>query len=344
MTTRCLLRRSTAVRPCPNQMAAIEQTRRFKEAQRKDTMLLRDTRDTPDVRATALSRVSGLAGTAAGIVLIGAMTLTLGGCGGGTVASKVQVGQIAFTDANGNAATSLNALKVGSGSYLDAVVTNDPQALGINWSVTCSSALPPGTPVPPGQTVDESCGTFTAGHTATAPVPSYASSGVGVVTLYQAPAAVPSTGTVTIYAAATVDPSVRSSLTLTIIGLPISVGFAPAPPTSLALNATAQVGALVSNDSNNGGVKWSVTCASIACGSFSATQTPSVTQTTYTAPDAVPVGGTVTITATSVTDPTKFTSAAVTISQPAPADRAFAVSADSASAGVDPVKLQGESR
>lgn len=279
---------------------------------------------------------------AALLSLLTAALLT--GCGAGTTSSSVQVGPIAFTDINGNAAPAVTSLKVGAGSYLDAVVKNDPQQLGINWSVTCSSALPPGTPLPPGETVDASCGTFTAAHTATAPVPSYASSGAGVVTFYQAPAAVPSNGTVTLTAAATVDPSVSTTLTLTIIGIPISVGFAPAPPASLDVNGTAQIGALVSNDSSVGGVKWSVTCASIACGSFSAAQTPSVTKTTYTAPDAVPVGGTVSITATSVTDPTKFTSAEVTITQPASASAASAPTEFFASASELPAMLQGESR
>jgi hypothetical protein len=284
---------------------------------------------TSPLRAALLSLLTGVA---------------LSGCGTGTTSSSVQVAPIAFTDINGNAAPAVTSLKVGAGSYLDAVVKNDPQQLGINWSVTCSSALPPGTPLPPGETVDQSCGTFTAAHTATAPVPSYASSGAGIVTFYQAPAAVPSNGTVTLTAAATVDPSVSTSLTLTIVGIPISVGFAPAPPSSLAVNATAQIGVLVSNDSSAGGVKWSVTCASIACGSFSATQTPSVTKTTYTAPDAVPVGGTVTITATSVTDPTKFTSAEVTVTQAASAARPTAPSEFFASAGAAPAMLQGESR
>ena len=254
--------------------------------------------------------------------------LMLSGCGGGTMTEHVQVGQIAFTDINGNKAPTLTSLKVGTGTYLDTTITNDPQLLGANWSVTCASALPIGTPLPPGQTVDESCGTFTASHTATAPVPSFASSGAGIVTFYQAPAAVPTNGTVTITAAATVDPSVSQTLTLTIIGLPISVGFAPAPPSSLGINGTAQIGALVSNDSSAGGVEWSVTCASIACGSFSASKTPSVTKTTYTAPDAVPVGGNVTITATSVTDPTKFVTAQVTITQATSAAQSPAASRD----------------
>lgn len=239
-------------------------------------------------------------------------------CGAGSSAtSKTQIGPIAFTDANGNPVTAVQSFKVGNGTYLDTVVTNDPQTLGVNWSVSCGSQLPPGTTLPPGQPVDASCGTFTAVHTFTAPVPSYAASGAGIVTYYEAPIAVPLTGTVTVYASATSDPSVFTSQTFTIIGLPISVGFAPGPPSSIAVNGSAQIGALVSNDPNAGGVKWSVACGSIACGSFSASETPSVTRTTYTAPDAVPEGGAVTITATSVTDPTKFATVTVTIS-PAP--------------------------
>ena len=269
-----------------------------------------------------------------------AVTLTLSGCGGGSVTSKPQIGAIGFTDANGIKADAVTSLKVGTGSYLDAIVTNDPQLLGINWTVNCASKLAPGTPLPPGQTVDESCGTFTAVHTATGPVPSFAATGAGVVTFYQAPNAVPSNGTVTVYAATTIDPSIFTSLTITIVGLPISIGFAPAPPASLALNATAQVGALVSNDSAAGGVKWSVTCASIACGSFNPAQTVSVVQTTYTAPDSVPVDGTVTITATSVTDPTKTATTQVTITQPASAS---AKPADSIR-GAFLAQLQGESR
>ena len=236
----------------------------------------------------------------------------LAGCGGGAKSGPA-ISPIAFTDANGVTAPAVTSFKVGAGTYMDATITSDDEALGVNWSVSCGSALPPGSPLPPGQTTDQSCGTFTAVHTVTAPVPSYATSGAGIVTYFQAPNAVPSTGTVTVYASATSSPSVYTSATFTIIGVPIGIGFAPAPPASLTVSGTAAIGALVSNDSANGGVNWTVTCGSMACGSFSAAETPSVTKTTYTAPDAVPMGGFVTITATSVTDPTKSVSAAVTI-------------------------------
>jgi hypothetical protein len=73
------------------------------------------------------------------------------------------------------------------------------------------------------------------------------------------------------------------------------------------------VAAAVKNDSAGGGVSWS--CAPVsACGSFSPTSTASGGATTYTAPTTVPMGGSATIIATSVTDSSKNASAAVVIS------------------------------
>lgn len=97
----------------------------------------------------------------------------------------------------------------------------------------------------------------------------------------------------------------------------IAVALASPPPTTLAVNAQTQLTANVSNDSANGGVKWTATCGSSgACGTFSNASTASGASTTYTAPAAVPGGNTVTVTATSVTDATKSASATITISAP----------------------------
>jgi hypothetical protein len=96
----------------------------------------------------------------------------------------------------------------------------------------------------------------------------------------------------------------------------ISVAFSPAAPTSINTSATASLTAAVSNDSANGGVTWSVKCASSTCGSFSASSTPSGTATTYTAPAAAPSPAMVTVTATSVTDTTKTASASITVGPP----------------------------
>jgi hypothetical protein len=96
---------------------------------------------------------------------------------------------------------------------------------------------------------------------------------------------------------------------------PISVSLSTTPA-SLAISAPQAVTATVTNDTKSAGVTWSVSCGSAgACGSFSATTSPSGTSVTYTAPPAVPTGNTVTITATSVTDTTKSASATITIAK-----------------------------
>ncbi|MGB8010472.1 MAG: hypothetical protein WCF68_02590 [Terriglobales bacterium] len=86
-----------------------------------------------------------------------------------------------------------------------------------------------------------------------------------------------------------------------------------APPSSIDTGAYAGIAADVANDSKNAGVKFS--CAPAGdCGSFTPASIASSIPTCYLAPESVPEGGTVTITATSNTDPTKFvTSSAITI-------------------------------
>ena len=96
----------------------------------------------------------------------------------------------------------------------------------------------------------------------------------------------------------------------------ISVAFSPQAPTSVDAGSTASLTAIVSNDSANGGVKWSVTCGSGQCGSFSATSTSSGAATKFTAPGSAPNPATVTVTATSVTDSTKSASATISIAAP----------------------------
>jgi len=95
----------------------------------------------------------------------------------------------------------------------------------------------------------------------------------------------------------------------------ISVLLSTAPPNSLQTGANAPVAATVMNDSANKGVTWSCMPAG-ACGSFNPAATASGAMTTYTAPAAVPQGGSVTIIATSVSDNTKTASAIVTITAP----------------------------
>lgn len=248
------------------------------------------------------------------VALLSAGLVVVPGCSTG--ATKPQVEGVTFTDIDGTALkTPPTSLTVGQGTYVDVMLTGDSQLLGADWSVVCGSALPPGTPLPPGQPQDESCGTFTPAHTMSGPIPTYVTNAVTAryVALYVAPAAPPKQGVVTLYSSATADHSRSSSVTLTISGQPIAVGFAPAPPTSLQVGASVQFKAALNNDVTNAGVRWSVICGSTDCGFFGPVETISGVATTYVAPATIPTGGSVQITATSIGDPTKAISATVSI-------------------------------
>jgi hypothetical protein len=91
------------------------------------------------------------------------------------------------------------------------------------------------------------------------------------------------------------------------------VALSGTPPTTLAIGSTASLTAVVTNDSKNAGVTWSVTCGSAQCGSFAPASTASAAATTYTPPAAPPSPVTVTVTATSVTDTTKTATAIISI-------------------------------
>jgi hypothetical protein len=187
-------------------------------------------------------------------------------------------------------------------SNFAAIVAGDPDAKGVNWTVTCVPA-----PIPQG-----SCGTITE-HTAS-----------GYPTTYSAPInydeqTVPVNGTVTITGASSADPSKTVSATIQVTATPpISVGFNEAPPVSMLTGATANLVAVVLNDSSNAGADFALTCGSTnPCGTIVPAHTSGTIGafTVYTAPNIVPVDGTVTITAASTADPTQTVSATVTIKQ-----------------------------
>jgi hypothetical protein len=94
---------------------------------------------------------------------------------------------------------------------------------------------------------------------------------------------------------------------------PITVEFSTPPPGSLAAGTSAMVAATVSNDTSNGGVNWTATCAAADCGQFSPTHTASGAASTYTAPATLPNPPAVTITATSASDSSQSASGQVTI-------------------------------
>jgi hypothetical protein len=174
------------------------------------------------------------------------------------------------------------SLAVGGIALMSVLLTNDVTSVGANWTATCNSS---------------DCGSFSSTLTTS-----------GVQTTYTAPSAVPTGGAVTITATSAADSTKSISKTVTI--LPITVAVSPAT-FSVTASGTASLKATVTNDVKSAGVTWS--CGSTGCGGFSSSKTASGTATTYTAPAAVPAGGTVTITATSANDGTTSASATATI-------------------------------
>jgi len=199
----------------------------------------------------------------------------------------------AYSGSSGQIAVSLTtmppaSMQSGATATIAATVANDASNKGVTWSCAPSA----------------SCGSFAPAQTAS-----------GAATTYAAPATAPPGGSVTITAIAVGDTTKSAVTKIIITATPISVAITTAPGASMQTNATTSVTATVSNDSTNKGVTWS--CApSTSCGSFTPTQTASGAPTTYTAPANAPAGGSVTLTATSVSDTTKSATANVSITAP----------------------------
>jgi hypothetical protein len=83
-------------------------------------------------------------------------------------------------------------------------------------------------------------------------------------------------------------------------------------PTTLAAGTASNVVATVTHDSATGGVKWTCMPAG-SCGTFSLMQTASGMPSAYTAPPVAPSGGSVTIIATSVANPSRSATMTVAI-------------------------------
>jgi hypothetical protein len=113
---------------------------------------------------------------------------------------------------------------------------------------------------------------------------------------------------------------------------PISTSVSPASA-SVQVNQSAQFTATVQNDPQNKGATWSLggsDCSGVACGTLSNITSTSVS---YTAPAAVPNPAGVTLTATSVSDPSKMATSAITITAAPVISISVAPSSSSVSAG-----------
>jgi hypothetical protein len=218
------------------------------------------------------------------------------GCGHGSqVAAKATpISAVASTGTTDQ----INALVIGETATLTMSPTSDTAGTGVDWRVTCG-----GSPIT-GSITNGACGTLSASHTAD-----------GIGTVFTAPSAVPIGTSVTISATVTSNPSQVSSISLTILASHVAVSFSLDLVTSLEVNTTASFAAKVTNDPVGAGVIWSASCGTAACGSFNPVTT-TIQTTTYTAPSVVPPGGSVTITATSLTDTTAHASITLQITPP----------------------------
>jgi hypothetical protein len=96
-------------------------------------------------------------------------------------------------------------------------------------------------------------------------------------------------------------------------GPPVSVSLSPSSTQSVQQGQTVSISAIVPNDLSNKGVTWSLSgtgCTGTACGSLT---NQTATSLTYNAPTAIPSNLTVTVTATSVANPSKFASIIIAV-------------------------------
>jgi len=128
----------------------------------------------------------------------------------------------------------------------------------------------------------------------------------GSSAVYLAPSVAPSPASVTVVATSVADPTKTASTSVTVVPV-IAVTVSPTGA-SVPTGTTQQFKASVTGTSNTA-VAWSVTgtgCSGVACGTIN-------TSGFYTAPAVVPSPATVTVTATSVADPTKSSAVNLTI-------------------------------
>jgi hypothetical protein len=205
------------------------------------------------------------------------------------------------------------SVESGGTQQFTATVSGDPSNGGVTWTLVYGyhSCNP----------LTRRCGPIQYQSCAVCGMLSPASTASGAPTSYTAPAHFvpphPPVGFfVVVYLQATsvTNTTALSGASITILSISVSVS---PTPLSVALNATQQLTATVANDGTNSGVAWSLTqngvSCSPGCGTIAPASTASGSAATYTAPSAVPPLAVLTVTATSVEDPTKSAAATVTI-------------------------------
>ena len=181
------------------------------------------------------------------------------------------------------APASATVLASTNGNFI-ATVFGDATNKGVTWTVSCSTSP---------------CGSVTPTSTAS-----------GTATTFTAPPLPANDLVVTIAATSVANALGAASATVTVPA--ITVGTQPTSATVVA-TTTQQFTATVANDPSKKGVTWTVSCSADSCGTLSSNATASGAAVTYTAPNIPASDLTVTVTASSVTDTTKSSSATVTV-------------------------------
>ena len=192
---------------------------------------------------------------------------------------------------------------IGTQSFT-ATVQYDTKNLGVNWTLTQAGAS-----CTPG------CGTISAQTSAS-----------GAPITYTAPASLPNPTSVALTATSVSDSSKSQAATITVTPA-VSVGVTPTP-ISVQFNAIQFFTATVQNDAANQGVNWTMSgpgCSGATCGTVSPNTSLSGVPIKYTGPNSVPAPSTVTLTATSKTDPARNGPAAITVT-PNPGTTAVTIS------------------
>jgi hypothetical protein len=219
----------------------------------------------------------------------------VGGCGGGSTNSNPAPISIAVSVTLSSATASVQA---GQTQAFTASVANDSANKGVTWALSgagCGGAT---------------CGTLSA-----------TSSASGMSITYTAPASVPNPASVTLTATSVADGTKTATAVITITAAPVpAIGVTLSQTTAnVVANNSLVLSATVTNDFQNKGVTWSLTgmgCSGGSCGTIVPSASGSGASVTYTAPPNVPNPPLVTLTATSVADPTKSAAAAITVVAP----------------------------
>jgi dienelactone hydrolase len=210
-------------------------------------------------------------------VLALASVITITACGGGGSSSVSASSPIMVS-----VSASSNSVQAGGSDSFTATELNDASGRGVTWTVSCSAPQ---------------CGTVSP--TAT---PS------GTATTYFAPTTPPASDiTITVKATSVADGSKSGSASITFSAITVSVSQTTA---IVQAGQTLLISGSANNDPSGQGVSWSISPTSGA-GSLSNANSNDVT---YNAPATPPVSDlTLTVTATSVADPTKSASVTITV-------------------------------